>query len=141
MLANLVIVFVVVLGAFESAPSKPLPNPNGYDDFVKAGTMLSGKASDYSTMTQTELVTLVGTNAEALKLLRVGLSRECRVPNDYSSRYINRVLFELSSQKELALTLCAEGRLGETAKPDERRRPKLPGRDAVLACAAARAAL
>src|ERR1700677_2697324 len=110
-LANLIIVFVVVLGALQPAPPRPMPNPNGYDDFVKAGTMLADKTSDYSTMKQPELAALVATNADAIKLLRIGLSRECRLPDDYSSNYFDRVLSELADQRQLALNLCAEGRL------------------------------
>jgi hypothetical protein len=110
-LANVIIVLVVALGMFEPAPPKPLPNPNGYDDFAKAGTMLSSNASDYSTMNQEQLGALVATNVEALKLVRLGLSRTCRVPNDYSTNYIDRVMSQLSPEKQLAINLCAEGKL------------------------------
>src|ERR1700731_3543575 len=88
---NMVILGFVVWGR-KSEPVVPLPNPNGYDDFVKAGAMLSGKTSDYNTMTKEELRALVLTNEEPLKLSRVGLSRECRVPDDYSPDYITRNL-------------------------------------------------
>ena len=112
-LANVIIVLMVALGAFEPAPPKPMPNPNGYDDFVKAGKMLKLTTNDFSTMTEVELAALVATNAPALKLLRIGLSRECRVPNDYSTNYEDRLIAELSSIKELALNLRAEGKLAE----------------------------
>lgn len=112
-LANVIIVLVVALGAFEPAPPKPMPNPNGYDDFVKAGKMLSGKASSFTTMTQEELAALIATNAEALKLLRAGLSLECREHDDYSRDYLTRLLPELMSLKALALNLCAEGKLAK----------------------------
>ena len=110
-LANIIIVLMVALGAFELPPPKPMPNPNGYDDFVKAGKMLILTTNDFSTMTEVELAALVATNAEALKLVRVGLSQECRVPNDYSTNYIDLLLPQLASQKQLALSFCAEGRL------------------------------
>jgi hypothetical protein len=110
-LANLVIVLVVILGALQPAPPRPMPNPNGYDDFVKAGTMLSGKAGDFYTMSEHDLAALVSTNAEALKLTRVGLARECRAPDEYSHDYIDRTLPELLTMKALAQNLCAEGRL------------------------------
>ena len=59
--ANLIIVLMVVVGAFGPPPPKPLPNPNGYDDFVKAGKMLTANAGDWSTTnTEAQLVTLVG---------------------------------------------------------------------------------
>jgi hypothetical protein len=110
-LGNLVIVMMVILGALEPPPTKPLPNPNGYDDFVKAGKLVSDNAGDYPTMKVEQLAALVATNAEALKLVRVGLTHECRAPNDYSTNYTDRLLPELSSIKRLALNLCAEGRL------------------------------
>jgi hypothetical protein len=113
-LANLVIVLMVALGAFKKeTPPQPMPNPNGYDDFAKAGKMLTGSASDYSTMKQEELAALVATNVEALKQLRIGLSLPCRVPNDYSTNYFDRLSPQLPLQKQLALNLCAEGRLAE----------------------------
>ena len=111
--ANLVIVLVVILGAFELPPPKPLPKPNGYDDFVKAGKMVSGNAGDWSTNTEEQLTALVATNAEALKLVRAGFGQECRVPNDYTNKFADFLLNDLAAQKRLALNLCAEGRLAE----------------------------
>ena len=114
MLACVVIVLAAALGAFEHPqPRSPMPNPNGYDDFVKAGRMLTGKAWDYSNMKPEELAALVATNAEALKLLRIGLSHECLVPNNYSPDFATNLLTDLSIQKELAMNICAEGRLAE----------------------------
>jgi hypothetical protein len=110
-LANVVIVLMVILGGIAPPSQKPLPNPNGYDDFVKAGKLVSDNAGDYPTMKVEQLAALVATNAEALKLVRVGLTHECRAPNDYSTNYIDRHLQELSTLKRLALNLCAEGRL------------------------------
>ena len=115
-IANLVLLLIVILGAFGSPPPKPLPNPNGYDDFVKAGKMVSGNAGDYSNMTPEQLASLVATNAEALKLVRIGLSRECRVRNDYTNKFMDYYLDYLAGQKRLALNLCAEGRLAVMQK-------------------------
>src|SRR5689334_8080603 len=60
----------------------PLPNPNGYDDLVKAGTMVSPNSVRVSLerTNEAQLRSLVSTNADALALARVGLSRECRMP-------------------------------------------------------------
>ncbi|MBI3852631.1 MAG: hypothetical protein HY298_20430 [Verrucomicrobia bacterium] len=76
-------------------PSPPLPSPNGYDDFLKATQVLTRD------------------NQEALKLVRVGLSRYCRVPTIYTESYMTVHLPELSSFKVLAQTLVAEGQLAE----------------------------
>ena len=116
-LANVVIVLVVALGAFEPPPPKPLPNPNGYDDFVKAGKMLSYPTKDFYTtndyrwMTQQDLISFVATNATALKLTRIGLGHECRVPDDYSRDYGEQS--NLTVIRALAQNLCAEGRLAK----------------------------
>ena len=87
------IIAVVLLS--EKPPARHvMPNPNGYDDFVKAGqlvTPISG-TNDYRKMSREELASVVSTNAEALKLVRIGLSHECRVPDDYSSDYLARRL-------------------------------------------------
>lgn len=115
--ANLILVLFVVLGAFEPrSPAKPFPNPNGYDDFVKAGKLVSGNAGDYSTMAEQQLTALVSTNGEALKLVRVGLGRECRVSNSYTNKFINFHLDALADQKKLVYNFCAEGRLAELQK-------------------------
>src|SRR5258706_408900 len=52
--------------------SVPLPNPNGYDDFVKASRVASPSAADYLSMSQHELREFVTQNSEALKLVRSG---------------------------------------------------------------------
>ena len=93
-------------------PLQPLPTPNGYDEFVKAGQMISGTPGDYAAMNETELRLLVRTNSEALQLARAGLEYESRVPLDYSvanSPHLN----QLPALKRLAQLLAAEGRLAE----------------------------
>jgi hypothetical protein len=109
---NLVIVAVVFTGG-SSPAARPLPNPNGYDDFVKAGRMLIGNPSTNDTMSKEELATLIATNTETLKLVRLGLSRECREPVEYSTNYTTKLLPELGSFKQVVFLLCAEGRLAE----------------------------
>jgi hypothetical protein len=109
---NLMIVAVVLLGSAAPKPT-PLPNPNGYDDFVQAGQTLNGDASGYAAMTRNQLVDLISKNADALKLLRTGLSRECRVPDNYSSNYVTSLMNQLASFKKSVMFLCAEGRQAE----------------------------
>ena len=60
----------------------PLPNPNGYDDFVAAGKVITTNFSSYSSYTQDELRRLVSSNAEPLRLVRLGLTRRCAVPTN-----------------------------------------------------------
>ena len=108
---NAVIIALVIAGGAGPA-SRPLPNPNGYDDFVKAGKMIpQGYWYAYKTMSRENLAALVASNAAALKLVREGLTKQCRVPNDYSRGYAMWLVTNLMQMKGLALDLCAEGRL------------------------------
>jgi hypothetical protein len=107
---NLAIVAVVFTG--DNKPAKPLPNPNGYDDFVKAGQMIRpGYSYDYLQMTKEILVGYVESNEPALALVRQGLQKECRVPENYSAVTFGGSVMDLMQMKGLALDLCAEGRL------------------------------
>ncbi len=91
-------------------PVAPLPNPNGYEDLVKAGRVIKSMAG-YDQTNEQQLAELVATNAEALRLLRAGLSNQCRVPLQFSENYMTRHLNDLTSFKRLAQILAAEGRL------------------------------
>jgi hypothetical protein len=100
----------------KAKPAPPLPSPNGYDDFLKAGQLLASiSASDYTKMTEEESRSLVSTNQEPLRLLRLGLRRDCRVPVEDSMAYYQSHLDDLASFRRLALLLSAEGRLAEAA--------------------------
>ena len=91
----------------------PLPNPNGYADFMQAGALLVAENSgDFSRLQLPELRALVATNAAALRLVRTGLAKACRMP-PYSLNATNsQHLIESSAAlKRLALALCAECRL------------------------------
>jgi len=94
-------------------PAPPLPSPNGYDDFVKAGKLLDPITSDYSKMPPEELRAYVGTNQEPLRLISLGLTRECRKPIEYSKVYYQQHGKELSDIKRLTKLISAEGRLAE----------------------------
>ena len=116
----LAFVAVVALAGFalllltkgKPASLPPLPNPNGYDDIVKAGSLVGGDASGVRELPLEELRALITTNAEALQLLRVGLSRTCAVPLE-AALSTNTFILELGTTKQLALLLAVEGRLAE----------------------------
>ena len=93
-------------------PVAPLPNPNGYEDLVKAGRVIKSMAG-YDQTNEQQLAELVATNAEALRLLQAGLSNQCRVPLQFSENYMANHLNDLASFKRLAQVLAAEGRLAE----------------------------
>ncbi len=109
---NLALMAVVFLGG-KSKPRQPMPSPNGYGDFVRAGQMLMGRLSNYRTNTQEQLADFISKNKEPLQIMQLGLGRECRVPNDYSLDYMNRLGQEGPALRQLAWGLCAEGRLAE----------------------------
>jgi hypothetical protein len=109
----LLVVAAVVLTLSQPAPPKPqLPQPNGYDDLVKAGDMVTDDPSGYGTMIEEQLRAFLKKNAESLKLAREGLGRKCRVPLNFSATNTTYVR-NLAALKRLALSLAAEGRLAE----------------------------
>jgi hypothetical protein len=107
---------VVVLLAVTTArppPRPPLPSPNGYDDFVTAGGAVTGDLDNSSTLDHDALRDLIATNTESLRLLRLGLSRECAVPGDPSSTNFGAIYTGLIFVKRVASLLHAEGRFAE----------------------------
>ena len=110
--ANLAIVAVAFLPGLSSKPA-PLPNPNGYDDFVKAGQLLDYKVQDYTTLDRQGLMDLLSKNEATLKLLHSGLSHESRVPDNYSKEYFAGMTTILASFKQCVFVLCAEGKLAQ----------------------------
>ena len=114
-----VVIAIIGMLIFDAAqplpPVQPLPNPNGYDDFVKAGEVIilsTNNLLHYDEMTQQKLRILVENNAEALQLARTGMQRKCQVPLDYSPTS-ETVLIKHSAILHLAQALAAEGRLAE----------------------------
>jgi hypothetical protein len=113
LVALLAVIALLVFKTGKAPSAPPLPQPNGYDDLVKAGGMLWGRELDYTTMSETELSGLVGTNSEALKAASTGLSHECRVPPDYVALTSGAHLSDLRCFKGLAQAFAADGRLAE----------------------------
>jgi hypothetical protein len=107
--AAVLVLSALILAMRSPGHPDPLPNPNGYDDFLKAAKSLEN--ADYSKLRGEELRTVVNRNAEALKLARTGLERECRVRLEYRPDVPH--LPNLASVKSLAQALVAEGRLAE----------------------------
>jgi hypothetical protein len=112
-IANLVIMMVVFLGA-PAKPSKPLPNPNGFDDFMRAGQLVSSTGGLSNNPNPEDLRKLVEQNSDALKWVRKGLTNETRIPEDDSTNYFANYQPIMGSFKQLALALEDEGRLTET---------------------------
>jgi hypothetical protein len=118
-LAGPFVFFISLLLFWDAEPLPPvptLPNPNGYEDLVKAGQMMSGDFEDFADLNAGDLQKLISTNSEALKLVNLGMSKKCLVPNNYSSNYIDSLVTQLPAIKKLAWALSAEGRLAELDK-------------------------
>jgi len=112
-LVVIMVMAVLVLTLGRTPPRPPLPNPNGYDDFVKAGAAVPGSVHDFQTLDPAGLRDLVSTNAEPLRLLRVGLTRQCLMPMDpFLTNFAGRGS-EWPDMKKLVQLLAAEGRLRE----------------------------
>src|SRR5712664_2888248 len=97
-------VFLVALGlvAFRPAPSPPpLPNPNGYDDFLAAEKLVVGDTSSLYDLKDEELKTIVEQNRAALQTVRQGLAKECQMPITYSPHFYGLWLSHLTGLKTL----------------------------------------
>src|SRR5206468_3566895 len=108
--AGAVLIFAALVVALLYQPAPPaivLPNPNGYDDFVKAATIVVG-TSDWHTQDIAQLRLTVPQNANALALIRSGLKKECR-----SAGYDPNALSRLAEFKGLAYAFVAEAKLAE----------------------------
>jgi len=116
----LIFFVLIVLTTSRPKPLAPLPNPNGYDDFVKAGAMIEDDLPGFQElrdMGEAELRTAFATTGlskhrEALAMTKVGFGRTCQVSLDYSATSGNH-LGELAACKRLAFVFIAEGRLAE----------------------------
>lgn len=118
-LIGVVVAFALLIGMaiFSLRPTgtlPSLPNPNGYDDLVKAGKLIHGNLNDFKTLDIDALRGLVEANGEALRLLRVGLGRSCRVDTEAAIRTnLAPRTSDLAALHQAAILLTAEGRLRE----------------------------
>lgn len=107
------ILTVVIFSLQKPPPSSPLPNPNGYDDLLKAVQLMTERMNGAADLNHDGLRELVVTNAEALRRLRQGLSRKCDVPTEATISNFGNISSDLIGLKSLARLLAAEGRLAE----------------------------
>ena len=104
---------VVILFIGRTTAPSALPNPNGYDALLKAGQAVAGKIDRVPDLDHDGLRAVVATNAEALRLLRVGLAQRCAVPTDAQIANFATISRDLIGLKSVARVLSAEGRLAE----------------------------
>ena len=107
------VAFAALVGFFTggTVPSTPLPNPNGYDDFLKAGALVVGDAGNAWAFEKDQLGKFVSDNAETFQVLRLGLTRKCSVPTD--SAITNSPVKDLVKLRRVSQLLEAEERLAE----------------------------
>ena len=101
---------------FQPPKPEPLPNPNGYDDFVAAGEMLKGEVPDEKAGTLEECREFVSANRPALDRGRLGLTRECRVPTEFSSTWLEGHIRQIMATRKLGHAFCVEGELAKLEK-------------------------
>jgi hypothetical protein len=119
LVAGVVLIALLAISIGRPPARQPLPVPNGYDDFIQAGDAVVGDVSEYPKLDHDPLVALVSTNAEPIRLLRLGLTRKCLMPIDLAPDNTVRIT-QLGSMKRLVQLLAAEGRLRELEnQPDQ----------------------
>lgn len=108
-------VLMTVLVVKRSLPpaEPPLPSPNGYDDFLRAASLLTGNVDNASTLDHDGLRALLSANAETLRLVRLGLTRHCALPAQSAMSNVPGMMSDLALLKSLTRLLIAEGQLAE----------------------------
>ena len=124
--ATAIIVAVVVATSVGGRPPPPrLPNPNGYDDLIRAGSLAKGDwpHKNMNRPDIAEIRPLVEANKAALDLARVGLGRECVVPIENSQEGLGKHIEAMRPIRMLstlfqaeAMVLEADGRFLEASK-------------------------
>ncbi len=95
-------------------PLTPLPNPNGYEDLVKAGKMIKGETwAFYDTVGLEKLRGIVSTNVAALALARIALTNPCAVPPQFTAASQTNREEDLIAFRGLSQAIACEGKLAE----------------------------
>ena len=113
LVAGAVFMALLVFTADRPPVRPPLPNPNGYDDLVNAGEAAQANIGNWPNLDLDSLAALVSANAESLRLLRLGLTRQCVMPMDSALTNATGMMNQLARMKRLVNLLAAEGRLRE----------------------------
>ncbi|MGO8674903.1 MAG: hypothetical protein ACLQVX_03405 [Limisphaerales bacterium] len=93
------------------APKRALlATPNGFDDFIKAGRAVLGTDDEISGQNPETQRALISTNVEALRLLRLGLTRRCVMP---ANSALTNFVGSMNPMKRLVMLLEGEGHAHE----------------------------
>ncbi len=109
----------IILATLSGARFAPLPNPNGYDDFIHAGQSIVGEPYDYVSARNIvieDFRAFISSNQPSLNLFQQGLSRQCSFPLQEAITNFGGTLPQLAEQKKLAQLLSAYGRFCELEK-------------------------
>ena len=119
-LASLALILVLGAVLFFGASRKsnltsaPLPNPNGYDDFLQAAQWtVRSSVVDVRTLPIEQHREFIKQNANTLALIRVGLGKETRVPVQFTEQYAQSAANDVAPMKAMAMLLREEGRLAQ----------------------------
>ncbi len=108
---------VTALSVGRGPTSTPkLPNPNGYDDIVKAGSLVKGpwpNKGDLARATVPEIRAFVEANKATLDLARVGLDRVCVVPLENSQAGLDKHFNDISPIRAVGRLLQGEAKVAE----------------------------
>lgn len=100
---------IVAYLVLRPAPHLPrLPNPNAYDELVKAGGVVSTNTGNYAKLTAEPLRTVVAQNAAALSSARDVLDSPCQAPVTFTQSGPGDNFVKL---RKLQTAFAAEGRL------------------------------
>ncbi len=107
------VLFFLILIRFSTG--ERLPNPNGYDDFVRAGGMVAGKTSAVNFEDATQVATFAAQNSVVLAQVRAGLNKKCLVPVEFKTGWMGRHTREIMALGEAANALKILAREREAA--------------------------
>lgn len=98
---------------------EPIPNPNGYQDFLAAGAMLVDVPVQRGKETPESIGAYVASNQPALERLRIGLARPSVVP-PYHPTNAQAHLDEIATTKSLARLLAGEADIARRSQDWDR---------------------
>ncbi len=106
----------VLWSAGRQPPSPKLPDPNGYDDIVRAGSLVKGawpNKGDFAKAAVSDVRAFVEANKATLDLARVGLGRECMVPLENSQAGLEKHFEAMSPIRAVGRLLQGEAQVAE----------------------------
>jgi len=109
----LIVAAGVLVALLPSYQPPPLPNPNGYDDFIAAKDVLVGDPYKQPRDDAPALQSYLNSNEESLRLIRLGLTRDSMINVHLDNLYFKRHMKDMVPLKKLSFLLELEGRLAE----------------------------